>query len=358
MGWLDEAKTVSLMAVADELDLFVHQRSVGPCPGCGEERRGRSDKRFAIGVKPSDDAWSCFRCGSRGDTIDLVSFTISGSKFMNLDKEDKFSVRAWFEDHGLIRPRSGFRFGATCSPKRRTAPKPPKAIPVVYPDRDELRDLWARCTHPIESRDPEAQKYLRGRGYSLEVLGTMDVCRILPRPNSHAWPKWWHKGRSYSYRAVTLGFSTKDGRARGLHGRSVTTRSVAKTRWHDGTAKGLVFANPAARVHLAKRQTDCDTVVVVEGVTDFWTACQSCYSAGMPWLVFGCTSGTFVALGEAGLPQDLPVLVCTDPDKVGKRYAQEVANALPDHRVIRVPLGQMVVTGAAHGQTATGRKGA
>lgn len=334
-NWLDQAKGTSVLAAGGQLGLRVHGRSLSPCPGCGEEVRSRREgRRGPVGVKPNDTAWHCFRCQSMGDVIDLASYCLCGGRFRSLDRDGMNTVRAWFEDQGFIPCRPGFRSGACRSPAPLVRRTPDVRLPV-YPEPEQLRDLWRRCDRPNRTLSRRAKDWLKARGLDAEALSVMDVARITPKPDSFSWPKWWPKTRTYSFRLVTLGFDATDGRARGLHARSINENSKGKTRWHNGTAKGLVFANPAGRNFLRTKETDADTVLVVEGATDFWWACQFCYLQKLPWLVFGCTNGNFETLASAGLPRGLDIVAFPDPDEDGDRYAMKLAAALPDHRVVR-----------------------
>ncbi|MGI9554812.1 MAG: DnaB-like helicase C-terminal domain-containing protein [Vampirovibrionia bacterium] len=96
-SWIDDVKRQKIDSVLSEVGMKrMRMNSLSPCPSCNREHRNKTDKRGPIGVNPESTGWACFRCGASGDIIDLVSFNLHSSKFRDLSKEDKDSVKSFF----------------------------------------------------------------------------------------------------------------------------------------------------------------------------------------------------------------------------------------------------------------------
>ena len=77
------------------------QRSYGPCPCCGAEQRGSSDKRLPLGASENEKGWQCFKCKAKGNLSDLVSYTLTGNKYQNCSPSDQATVRGWLDKNGF-----------------------------------------------------------------------------------------------------------------------------------------------------------------------------------------------------------------------------------------------------------------
>jgi 5S rRNA maturation endonuclease (ribonuclease M5) len=343
MSWLGEAKAASIPCVAAEAGLSVQRDGIRPCPACGAVRRGGKDSRPACHAYGSrKDTFKCWACGANGDAIDLVSFVLWSRGFTDIDKDSRYAVRSWFEEAGLVQPRAGFRRGS--SGPVLTARKPAPGPTETELDKLAVMALWQASARISATRDAKSVAFLKGRGLSPAVLDVLDIARILPHPKAYTlWPLFWPAGRALRYRIATLAYDC-DGAVAGIHARTPLPVSP-KTMWHSGRSKGLFFCNPEARRFLAQKTTEATIAVVVEGITDFWSASSACYDSGSRWMVFGCTSGSFSLIRDLRLPASVAVVVATDPDKTGDRYAREVVQALPEHRVVRLNLAGL---GAAH----------
>lgn len=97
--------SLTVLAVAPSIGLRSGPlRSLGPCPSCGEARRGTGDRRGPIGLTPNERGWKCHRCDATGDVIDLVSYSIGKRRFRELGEQDREAVRGLFERLGALPP--------------------------------------------------------------------------------------------------------------------------------------------------------------------------------------------------------------------------------------------------------------
>src|SRR5262245_61128601 len=60
------------------LGLIVVGRALGPCPACGAECRGSSDRRPPIGITANGLGWKCHACGAKGDAVTLAALKLTG----------------------------------------------------------------------------------------------------------------------------------------------------------------------------------------------------------------------------------------------------------------------------------------
>jgi hypothetical protein len=115
-----------------------------------------------------------------------------------------------------------------------------------------------------------------------------------------------------------------------LEPRAGDMKPPPKTLWATGTAAdGLLFWNNADI-------PTADLVLVVEGMTDFLAA--SCWASSRPdrVAILGLGSGGARGLAGVDVPRPVPLVLATDDDEAGDRYAAEVAALYRHRRVLRV----------------------
>ena len=105
MGWIDDAKRVKVPDAADALGLTLTRVrgaavDLGPCPACGAEKRGSSDKRRPVGLTTDRRGWRCFRCDASGDALDLVAVCLHGSGLRGMDRDRLADVYRWYTARG------------------------------------------------------------------------------------------------------------------------------------------------------------------------------------------------------------------------------------------------------------------
>lgn len=221
--------------------------------------------------------------------------------------------------------------------------------PRVRPPTDELIRWW-EASQPLfgagdTPRDLEAWQLLRSKGIDPLEASTFGLVRLAPRADALRvswWPAAWR-----THRLVVPAFEI-DGTFASVHARAVgeVPRGEPKTRWPVGcAASGLLFATPPTRKLLGgspEIAAEVSQLLFVEGLTDFLAAALDaivCSGHGLRRAVLGITSGSLGALKRLRIPPRLPVLIATDADDAGDRYAAAIATALPQHGCRRVRLG-------------------
>lgn len=307
--WLAEAKTRPVLQVAEQMGLQVRHgaRPQLQCPACGASKRGSSDRRLPAVAR--DGRWNCWTCGARGDVVDLVALRLCSDRFRG-----QAQVRDWFAGPGASMP----------------AVQAVEAPPLEYPPQDEVLDLWGRAGHPRLS--PDLQQWLQGR------LGepwrrAAGVVRALPlRGPVPAWARFW---RDRGYRALFPVFDAQ-GQMRSLRARRVADGPGPKCvpampphREHPGfAAGGLVLACPLALGRLRGAalppEWDQDPPWVVTEGEPAWLA----WVAKRQAAVLGITSGSWSLPLADRIPDGALVIVATDQDKAGERYARQITESL------------------------------
>lgn len=107
MKWYEQINNSGLHAVASALGLTIRKNTVSPCPSCGAEKRGSHDKRLPIGFNKNLKGWVCHSCKTTGNIIDLISYTLQGKRYRELEKDSRKSIMIWSEENRLhIREQS------------------------------------------------------------------------------------------------------------------------------------------------------------------------------------------------------------------------------------------------------------
>jgi hypothetical protein len=302
--WLDQTR-LPISAIVHALG-WDGRRSHYPCPAKCEGTDPRP-------VYSTGNAFSCRRCGAKGDAADFVAYTLHGGRLSALDAEGRAAVREWF---GVSRP----------------VPVPVQAPTTPPPPPEDLAAFWDKC-RPV-TRDRQVAEYLRSRGVSPDAVAHLDLARATPPyadlPDHPWWPRWW----GYTWRLVVCGY--REGGLANLHARAVvpppkhreTGEDMPAKRWAKGLrASGCVLWNRVPP------DTAC-LVLVTEGITDWLTAATAAYQS--PVTVYGATSGSFDRLR---LPAHRTIVVASDPDAAGDEYARALRRSLPSHNTIhRMPL--------------------
>ena len=356
--WLEGMRRARVLEVASALGLTVGSTNgnpwISPCPACQQKRRNakptamrepaRGEKRGAIVPVDGGAGWWCSFCHAGGDALRLVELHEGGRPWAELGESDRARVREWCGGFLGLDTSSP---GAIAVSQARKAAKvarvaelepAPSAAPV-YPPAEELAALWAACV-PVTD-DAEASAYLSGRGIDPVRVAELDAARALPLEGADL-PPWARVWRSRRLRVVLplVDF-------RGVP-RSVLARTVVPSaELPEGTLKsmapkgygraGLVLACPFARrvLELGAKPSwwadDAPTlrVIVAEGEVDFlaWCAEASDANEHAP-AVLGVTSGSWTAELAARIPDGAVVVVATDDDKGGDRYATKILETL------------------------------
>lgn len=313
-AWFDDARTRDPEQVCGALGLQVRhgRRLEMQCPACGEVQRSSSspDRRLAAevrGVRDGAARWRCWRCDAYGDVIDMVAHRLAGGPFRG-----QAQVREWFG-------------GATVAEVQAQEYTPP---PAEYPPVDEVAELWRRC--PPAEEDAEVADWMRRR-LGPRWLRVGRYGRALPRcggvpPWARSWARTGHRAVFPVWDATGQMRSLRARRVREGEGPKCLPPMPHGERHY--AAGGLVLACPVA-LRLLRGQPMPDgwpavvPLVVTEG-EPAWLA----WAAGRRHAVMGVTSGSWSLPIASRVPDGTPVLVATDHNAAGHRYAAAISDSL------------------------------
>jgi hypothetical protein len=340
-AWVDDIRAHTAAEAAAALGYEVRRDRFGPCPLCSATRE-RNDKRAPCYV--SRGLWGCHACGAAGSVMGLLHARVNGlAPGQRPTPEEALRVKATAAGWGWCE-------APTDAPEVRVPRLPPPVARVEAPRPrapvGEAEALW-RAAGPV-SGDAEAVAWLRGRvereggGADPEaVLSAVvrgDYARVLPR--GAAVPPWarcqgapWSEGWRLILRAWGPG-GLVGLRARRIDGQR-ERKEVSPT---GGIAAGALYACARGRRLLAGDRPERwdGRVIVREGGPDWLLTAGDARIAGPDGApaVLGLWSGAWPAdgagrevagrLAQAGAR----VLVATDADEAGDRYAAAVLEAL------------------------------
>jgi len=327
MTWWRRVREIDVRVVAPILGLERRGRSWGPCPGCGAEKRSRSDRRAPVSIRDDGAVFRCWCCDAAGTSLDLVCIRLAGERW----RPGVECVEEWFADHGFL---DGDARVAT--PPRVARPAPLRRVP-----RAELASMWDASTSRALPADVlgflSSRTDLAAHGLSMAdevALARLDVVRALPDRRCYQWPEWWPARWASIYRLAILCFDAR-GEAAGLHARAVRATKNGKTRWCRGYAASRLLMPGIGGLDLLR---GCDVpmhagVWICEGVTDVLAASIVALQLQIPAVVLGAASGGFQALADVRWPRailrgDVAVYIRSDDDEAGNRYAEQAHRAL------------------------------
>lgn len=271
------SEAVSVTATARALGLTVGRSGsnhwLSPCPKCGAARQHTKsrDRRGAITVRRDDLRWKCWQCEESGDAN-------------------------WL---------------AKCAGKGRPAAQAPEPLPALdFLDPGEARRFWYRCAH-ARAR-PSVAAWLDGLR-----LGQAFCARALPlSADEFRWASGWHANGHH----IVFGLHDGTGRLRNYLARAVVPGAAKKSLAAHGVRRaGLVLADQLG-VDLLRGHYD-GPCLVVEGEKKLLISEH--LSAGR-WATIGTGSGMWSDEVAAAVSRASHVLVSTDPDESGLRYARRV----------------------------------
>ena len=298
--------------------------SLGPCPQCGVDKRGSSDRRYPIGVNSGRDGWRCHKCGAGGDVVDLVAYFVAGRRLASCDKSAQLEVVNWFKEMGHVKDNGM----PAPKPKREKKKRPPKS---------EVQKLWLSTTPAAECSS--SVKFLEGRAFDMERVGRLGFLRALPKPGQNDWPAWWPKAWAKTFRLMTPAYDA-DGNFVSLHARAVAPSDYGKTRWPKGYEAGGLFMANRLGVKLLKGQElgEIRGVLVCEGMTDLLRASLCALQSDLRIAIIAGTSGSFQHLADVKFPKDIRIYTAMDPDEGGAKYFAQIRKALSSHQIRPLPL--------------------
>lgn len=205
----------------------------------------------------------------------------------------------------------------------------------ALPPPHEVRLLWDRCM-PV-SEELAAIHYLMGRRIDPVVVQRENLARVLPR--KAPCPRWartsrgdWEQtGHRLIVPVYRAGWLPGDGptllRAWSWSGAKPARLSASSCGGRCRCVRGLAMANRLGQSVLAWFGVWGPMprgLVIVEGEPDYLTAC----CAWPDWAVLGITSGAWTDGLARTVPHEAVVVVRTDADAAGDRYAAQIAESL------------------------------
>jgi len=346
--WIDQFRDSSVVEVAVRLGYEPRRHTSShstKCPACGAVLRHKKsrDRRGAVGIPHANPAgWRCFQASCGGDAIDFVAFHVGGRRFRDLGDEDKREVQEWF--CGPLSTQAGrFHHPGT----RSAALPPPSSLPVawenastVYPPRDEVETFWDGC-RPVW-QDCDAMAYLESRQiHDARRLAEHDCVRVLPWDATC--PAWAHCGeRAWADSGHRLIVPLYDwqGRMRSVIGRSLERQPRVKSSGAKGfQRRGLVMAGtyglemlrvgPMAHMHRLEQFR----LSVYEGEVSFLRGISQApydcvieedYRPAAFRGALGIFSGSFTRDVASRVPSGSVVVLRTDDDEPGRKYAEQI----------------------------------
>ena len=388
---LAELAARDVAEVARLLDLEVGPRglSLRPCPACGAEVRGKGskgqpDKRPPVTVYDGGRRWRCHAagCDAGGDAVSLAAWRLTGRPQPGRGDRDAWrDLLAALEGAGLVAPTDGRAVAPGQLPPPRRVPAPPTKPPFRLP-RSEVLELW-NLARPVELEE-RARRWLCARGLEALTVAGLDLARALPA--DAPCPRW--AGLSV---AVEGELRQRVSWADGGWGLLLPCYDAAgdlvalRARWTgaswngekwaeapppgakevsprgEGATRGTVYADPVGRWLLATGPEARRGDLVGEGAP-LWNGRVLVLEGGPGWLryateqgrvqredggrwqgpedgpawasaVLGVWSGAWPADGAgealaARLPRGARVILATDDDDAGERYADAIARTL------------------------------
>lgn len=338
MSWIDQVSTTAA-ETASRLGYELRRGASASscrCPACGTERRHRKshDRRGSVGMphaKPQ--AWHCFTCEESGDAIDFASHHIGGARFRDLAPERKDEVKAWF---GFDDDRRVFTPVARERPQERPAAL--ENLEAEYPPLRDVEALWEAC-RPVDA-DSDVLGYLAWRGIAPAKLVEHDCARALPfHAGCPAWARFGAEPWSESGHRLIVPLYDFTGTMRSVIARSIERQPAKKSLGVQGYGRrGLVMAGSYGREMLLTgaqahwHRLERLRLTVVEGEISFLRSVASGnddvldedFRPAAFRCVVGIFAGSFTRDVASRVPSGTTVIIATDNDDQGRKYASEI----------------------------------
>jgi hypothetical protein len=219
------------------------------------------------------------------------------------------------------------------------------ADPPTRPPAAEVEQLWEDCL-PVET-SPAALRYLRQRGLHMAAL-RLDMVRLLrPRYSCPAWARYGSRSWAETGHRLIVPVYDHAGRMRLVRGWRWEDDDRGIVRVHDDwrsrwvaagqspkrlaaagcSVKGLVMAGGRGLEMLRGELPEwyvAPEVVIEEGEPD-------ALAANVRWpdrCVLGIAPGCWCEEVAGRIPGGSSVVIRTDPDDAGNRYAEQIAETL------------------------------
>lgn len=262
----------------------------------------------------------CHGCGQSGDALSLVAAVYGLS--LREDFPDVLRAAADIAARWDIREEIDGKKPI----EHRPAPPAPAPEPERdFPSRAEVLALWEGAGHV--SGDVDALAWAKGRGLSALRIDGAEVARVVKA--SAELPRWArYQGSSWTATGHRLLVPMVDpeGDIRSVRGCRIIDGDSPKRLPPGGhKASALIMACPIA-VAMLRGTFKPARVVVSEGEPDFmlWASKTGIAATARIGIVSGSWTMAFANKFEPGVE----VIVRTDPDDAGDRYANEIGPTL------------------------------
>lgn len=343
MSWLKQAKNAPILAIARDLGLPVRRSGI-QCPSCRATRRSKTDRRPLSATFGAGGGWRCHRsdCGASGDISDLVAYRLTGERLGN-DARQLAEVSGWLADRGYVQIDTD---SDTARAALRALPPPPPDPSKRWPDQREVLAVW-NAARPVTA-DPAILAWMMQRYGShadrlVRLVDHLSAARALSPGAAPSWARFG--GRSWYEGGYRLIFPLCDagGQIRSVRARRIRQQPTPKAIPAAGHGcAGLVLGCDRARALLSGAPLPgkwpagrAPRVVVVEGETDWLTWLSRRRTLTDPALI-GVYSGAWLPAHSAALPPASIVIVRTDDNDAGHRYAEAIARASNSRRDLSI----------------------
>lgn len=204
---------------------------------------------------------------------------------------------------------------------------PPKAQPKAnFPSPFELKDVWEKATRVDEYGESRGWLF-HARKIDPVLVAELDLARVRKTPGLYPWCKSFG---GYPY-CVLLPVYLASGEFVSLRARSIDPKEKNKELAAKGTAKGTFFAN-GPTLKMLREGVQVEELWIVEGGTDFLVASTLAPTVA----VLGIHSASHSSeLYEVLKQRVKKVVLATDLDPAGDKYALQWARPLADKEVYR-----------------------
>jgi 5S rRNA maturation endonuclease (ribonuclease M5) len=318
--WCAGLRALGVVRVAEAfggrlVDESTPRHGLTPCPACKAETRHtkRNDKRGAVVLVADGDGWKCIQCDTKGDAVRWAAYATTGQPRANAE------VRKACAHAGLL---GGAASGLTPRPRLVTGPT------IEYPPHAEVLRLLAACGDV--TTEPQAAAWLLSMPLDTAVVSDLGAVAALPdKAVVPAWARF--KGRPWpqaGYRLVAP-LADAQGALRSVHARRTANTQTPKGLNPAGHAtRGLVLACPRARSWSSGKASPAK-VVVAEGLRDWLVAMYRNHAKGGAAATVGIVGpGSWLQAHADRVPDGCRVVVATDHDETGDKYAKRIAETL------------------------------
>tara|TARA_R110000824_G_scaffold16213_6_gene67484 strand:- start:5870 stop:6847 length:978 start_codon:yes stop_codon:yes gene_type:complete len=323
-NWTEKFKAIPISHLAEIMGMKVAGKRIKPCPACGLLRT-KKDRRGPVGFYNNTHGhrWTCYACAARGDGLDFVSYALFNVSASELGP--KFTeLQTWLEGEKIV-----------YTPKTQ-APREPK-----YPPQNEVYDIIKAAVPMPHCKDKEVLAFLKKRGLDASKTLAGVACPRFPyksltkieRGTGRKSP-WWSAYYALNFPILVPAFNCQANLV-SFQGRSVSP-DVRKSSCPVGfDTANTFFLSQTARQFLQKTLTPA-TIWIVEGEMDFLVLAQH-----QGETVIGIRNSAVSHLQLMPWRPWQQVIIATDNDETGNRYAAKIQKLVRPAKTFRTNLGSI-----------------